>query len=222
MLSSYAIATVTLSFTAYYYTTTAGRWKTLFSKGSGSEQEVHAQRMTGVLLYGLVPAVVASSIGVDWVQMWMRFQIDLNCLYWMLGLGALATLLNWLFTRTPSNLALYPMIRQQPPWSKGLFFRSAFSWSAYLFAYEFLFRGFLLFTTARELGAEIAIIINISLYVMAHIHKGIVESLGSILMGALCCHISLEAGNIWPAAFVHIVLGLSNEWLSLWWLQRKS
>ncbi|MEY3367293.1 MAG: hypothetical protein RI973_448 [Bacteroidota bacterium] len=222
MYATFAIATVTLAFVAFYFITHAERWKEFFNADKDNEREVHAQRLAGFLFYGIFPAIVVASIGLDWKDAGTSFQMNSTDLLWVLGVGSLTLIFNWFVTQTPANLAVYPMIRRPAPWSMGLVLKSALSWTAYLLAYEFVFRGFLLFTTARELGVATAIVINISLYVLAHIHKGLVESLGSILMGFLLCHICLEAGNIWPAVIVHVILGLGNEWLSLKWLKRKS
>ena len=222
MHANFAIATVTLAFVAFYFVTHAVKWKDLFRADKDNEREVHAQRMAGFLCYGICPAIVVAFLGMDWKEVGASFQVNSTDLLWVLGIGALTLIFNWFVTQTPANLAVYPMIRRPAPWSRGLLFRSALSWTAYLLAYEFMFRGFLLFTTARELGVVTAVVINISLYVLAHIHKGLVESLGSILMGFLLCHICLEAGNMWPAVIVHVMLGLGNEWLSLRWLKRRA
>ena len=222
MHANFAIATVTLAFVAFYFITHAVKWKDLFRADNDNEREVHAQRMAGFLCYGIFPALVAASLGLNWEEAGAGFQMNSTDLLWVLGIGVVTVIFNWFVSQTAANLAVYPMIRRPAPWSQGLLFRSALSWTAYLTAYEFMLRGFLLFTTAREFGVETAIVINISLYVFVHIHKGLVESLGSIPMGFLLCYICLQAGNMWPAVIVHVILGLGNEWLSLKWLKRKA
>jgi membrane protease YdiL (CAAX protease family) len=85
----------------------------------------------------------------------------------------------------------------------------------YLFAYEFLFRGLLLFFCIEELGVVLALIVNIFLYSLVHIPKGRKETIGAIPMGIILCILTIHSGTIWMAFWIHCSLALSNEWLSI-------
>jgi membrane protease YdiL (CAAX protease family) len=93
---------------------------------------------------------------------------------------------------------------------------SSLGWIVYLLAYEFLFRGFLLFTCIQSFGIWPAIIINILIYSFAHIPQGLKETAGAIPFGLILCYITILSGTIWPAFILHAVLAISNEWFSIY------
>ena len=109
---------------------------------------------------------------------------------------------------------MYPQIRVKE-WDTQLLLLSAFSWIAYLLAYEFMFRGYLLFVSVEYLGVWPAIALNIAIYALVHVPKGIKEAVGALPLGVVLGIITIQTGNIWVAFVVHIVLALSNEWFSL-------
>jgi membrane protease YdiL (CAAX protease family) len=120
----------------------------------------------------------------------------------------------FLFSSSPANLAKYPQIRSAT-WTRGLLVLSAISWVVYLVAYEFLFRGLLLFSSTAVLNPWTAVILNVTLYAFAHIYKGLPELILSVPFGFILCYLTLVTGNIWCAVVLHSIVALSNEWLSL-------
>lgn len=92
---------------------------------------------------------------------------------------------------------------------------NAFTWIAYLFGYELMFRGLLLFTTVEFMGAWPAIILNTALYALVHIPKNLEETIGAVPLGLLLCLITLSTGTFWVAFGVHVCLALSNFFFSL-------
>ncbi|RLD27040.1 MAG: hypothetical protein DRI75_10445 [Bacteroidetes bacterium] len=76
----------------------------------------------------------------------------------------------------------------------------------FLFAYEFFFRGVLLFTLIETNGLLTAIIICTSLYVLIHIFDSKAEILGAIPFGIVLCLFSYFTNNIWAAFIIHITL----------------
>ena len=117
---------------------------------------------------------------------------------------------------------MYPQIRTPLPWGRGLLFSSAMTLVLYTLAYEIMFRGYLLFSCEKEMGAVLAIVINTSIYALVHIPKGWKETVGAFPMGIVLCWLTLETGNIWIAVIVHIALALSSEWLSIYFHLNKS
>jgi membrane protease YdiL (CAAX protease family) len=83
-------------------------------------------------------------------------------------------------------------------------------------AYEILFRGILLFGTLPLLGAPAAILLNMSLYSLTHIPKGLKETLGALPVGFLFCAITLYTGTIWIALLVHGMLAVANDLFALY------
>jgi membrane protease YdiL (CAAX protease family) len=97
----------------------------------------------------------------------------------------------------------------------GLLWLSAASWVAFLIAYEFMFRGFLLFSSISVLNPAVAIGLNVALYALAHFYKGALEVVGAIPLGIILCYLTMLTGNIWCAVALHSMMALSHEWFSL-------
>jgi len=173
-----------------------------------------SQRLLGVFFFGLSSLVVIQFVlhapPAD-------FGVSLpnsKTFLWLLILSVVIIPMNYFNAKSPENLSQYPQIRKAE-WSTSLLALSSLSWVAYLFAYEFMFRGFLLFASIPILGIWPSIILNTALYSLVHIPKGNKETLGAIPFGILISYLSIETGTFWLAFFVHIVLALSNEWFSI-------
>lgn len=81
----------------------------------------------------------------------------------------------------------------------------------FLLAYEFFFRGVLLFTLISSFGLATAILINTVLYVGIHAYDSRSELLGCILFGPVLCLLVYYNQSIWPAFVIHACLSLSFE-----------
>jgi membrane protease YdiL (CAAX protease family) len=112
------------------------------------------------------------------------------------------------------NLVNYPQIRAKV-WSKKLKTRNAIGWAAYLFGYEMLFRGVLLFPLYHEFGIWPAIAVNIALYSATHIPKGLDETIGAIPLGLVLCILTLLTGTIWIAFILHVIMAWTNTFTAL-------
>jgi len=214
-----AIANVTLGFLAYYF---VGHCKKIQSwieakykiKQSGSI--VLFKRICGVLFLGMIPLLVTVAVsGKDLREYGFSPENLKESLLWTGLVSGIILIMNVINARKPVNLAMYPEIRVRN-WSPRLLVQSSVAWIVYLLAYEILFRGLLLFTFDTWFGPVIATAINVSIYSLVHVHKGIKEALGAIPFGILICWITLYTGNIWPAVGIHIIMALSNEYLSLY------
>lgn len=81
----------------------------------------------------------------------------------------------------------------------------------FLVAYEFFFRGVLLFDIAMVAGITISISINIIFYVVLHLFDNRQTIIGAVPFGLLLCWLSWETQSIWPAVVLHLVLALTYE-----------
>lgn len=220
-----SISAVTIGFLTYHYTTQSVSLRKFFDKKFGTEPAktawVHFQRLFAVLCFAAVPAIVFASQNVDFQSIGLNFKNLDTSVKWILGLGAVVITMNYFAARTPDNLAMYPQIRVTPPWPKKLLAASAFTWISYLLAYEFMFRGYLLFTCYEEMGKTLAITVNVALYALVHLPKGWKETVGAIPLGIILCLLTLQTGNIWIAVVVHVAMALSNEWWSLYYARRR-
>ncbi len=80
----------------------------------------------------------------------------------------------------------------------------------FLIAYEFFFRGVMLFVIIEDLGIVSAAIINLLFYFLVH-WPDKKERYSSILMGCLLCFVSIYYQSVWPAVLIHLSLALSHE-----------
>jgi membrane protease YdiL (CAAX protease family) len=213
------ISIVAIGLVVYWFTAYSEKAAAFFTKRYGEDKAVQYtivyRRFMGLLFYVIVPSIVMFSIlpqglghyGVVW-------DITAFDLKWMLGLTGIVLALQYWAARKPKNYDIYPNIRKNL-WDRKLIFINTISWVMYLFSYEYLIRGLLLFGTVDELGVVLAVVINTVVYSLAHVPKGAREAYGAIPFGILMCYISLHSGNIWVAVWVHIVLALSNDYFAV-------
>jgi membrane protease YdiL (CAAX protease family) len=72
----------------------------------------------------------------------------------------------------------------------------------YMFSWEFIFRGFLLFGLKERLGS-LAIWIQAIPFAIMHLGKPELETLSTIFGGAAFGYIDLESGSILPSVIIH-------------------
>jgi membrane protease YdiL (CAAX protease family) len=172
-------------------------------------------RLTAIVFFFVIPVVIMRLLFNDALN---RFGVSAKnfnqSLIWSAVAGTALIMMNIILGKRPENLARYPQIREKN-WDLRLLVLSATAWIGYIFAYEYLFRGLLLFSCYRAWGFRNAVVLNVALYSMAHIGKSLVEVAGAVPLGFLLAILTLKTGTIWAAFFIHITLALSNEWLAL-------
>jgi membrane protease YdiL (CAAX protease family) len=214
-----SIAVVSLVFLVYYYGVVTNRFRrwmeNAFARPGASVLIILCRRLAGTILFGIIPFIVLVFLYRKPISQYgfAGDHIRESILWWLLA-AALVIPVSFLAAAQKKNLEMYPQIRVER-WSAGLLVTSALSWITYLIGYEFMFRGFLLFSCMESFGFWPAIIINLGLYSLAHIYKGWRETIGSLFIGFLFCYLTLYLGSIWFAVLVHITMALSNEWFSL-------
>lgn len=173
------------------------------------------QRGVGFFCLGFLPGVVFLSLsGSRFSDIGFTFHYSLSSFLLTLAVGVCVVVISFLFSRKPENFQRYPQVRLTH-WTLRVVLLNAGSWMAYLLAYEALFRGIVFFSLLDTLGIWLAVLITTSLYIIVHIPKGIKETLGAAPFGILLCLITWEAGTIWPAFFLHVILALSFDHFSL-------
>ena len=182
-----------------------------------SARWVVSQKLLGVLFLGIIPlTVVLLVLPYSLVNYGMGFANTGTSLAWVFGLAAVIFPLNIRAARRPANLAYYPMIRAAH-WTPTLVLVNSLATTLYLLAYELLFRGIVLSVCTAALGVWPAVAINVALYSTTHLPKGPAETIGAIPFGLLVCYITLTTGTIWVAVVVHVILSLSNDYLSVYY-----
>ena len=78
----------------------------------------------------------------------------------------------------------------------------------YLFAWEFLFRGFLLFGLKDKLK-ESSILIQMIPFVLVHFGKPEIETISTILTGIYFGFVAYRGNSYWPAFIIHLFINIS-------------
>jgi len=214
-----ALAWSAIGFATYYFLShskSMGRIFGILAKGIDRQgNQVLLQRLLGLVLLCIFSAVIIVFIpGLVLKNCGLGFSFDMPPPWWSYLLLPVILGIVSLSARNPGNLAMYPQIRMRE-WTPKLLLFSALSWILFLVGYEFLFRGFLLFTSLRMMPPLPAIALNLSIYALAHLYKGPGETYGAIPVGLILCYLTLVTGNIWSAVILHSTMALSNEWFSI-------
>jgi membrane protease YdiL (CAAX protease family) len=81
----------------------------------------------------------------------------------------------------------------------------------YYVAWEFFFRGFILFNLKDKMGGFNAILIQTISSCLIHLGKPGAETIGAIAIGILFGIFALRSRSIWYVFLLHIVMGLSTD-----------
>jgi membrane protease YdiL (CAAX protease family) len=173
------------------------------------------KRMAGVVILGGGSALAAwLLLPFDFAELGLTLAIPPSTWLWVGG-ASVAIVIGCIATaHKPENFEVYPEMRV-PRWGIGPVAANLVSCSLYMFAYEFLFRGFLLFACLAAMPAAFAIAVNIALYVLAQVPKGPREALGSIPLGVVLCLSAIDTGAIWAAFLIHVIMSQLNDYLAV-------
>jgi membrane protease YdiL (CAAX protease family) len=80
---------------------------------------------------------------------------------------------------------------------------------------EFFFRGFMLQSLKRTLGAY-AIFVMIVPYCMIHFGKPFLEALAAIVAGVVLGTLALKTGSIWCGVLIHVSVAVTMDVAALW------
>ena len=147
------------------------------------------------LLSLLVLRVRPSAVGFGFGRAgtWLR---DIGLLYaFMLPIVFIAS-------RQPAFLRVYPYFDFARA-SVGGFLLAQLVRLVGMFAWEFIFRGYLLFGFERKLGAAAAIAVQTIPFVILHFGKPLPETLGSIVAGVALGIVAIRARSFIPCAILH-------------------
>ena len=77
----------------------------------------------------------------------------------------------------------------------------------YLFAWEFLFRGFLLFGLKEKLK-ESSILVQMIPFVLVHFGKPEIETISTILTGIYFGYVAYRGNSYWPTFIIHLFINI--------------
>ena len=214
------IPLVTLMYLLHFFTGGARAVKRWLSSGYHSDasevRRVVFVKVSAVFFFAAVPILIIRILpGVSLADYSAMTSCSWQVAVCALIAAAVILPLNYFFySPTASNLKVCPQFRIRT-WNCRTALLSSLAWSAYLVAYEFMFRGLLLFSCLRSFGLPAALIINVCLYALSHLPKGIRETIGSVPFGLILCLLVVRLESFWIAAAIHIILAVSNDLFSM-------
>jgi membrane protease YdiL (CAAX protease family) len=169
------------------------------------------RKTSGFLILGVIPAL-AALIFFDFgpAQAGLKIGETFSLSPWIIGASLFFITLNFFNSKNAGLRTMYPELRLKK-WTSGGLAIAIGGWILYLAAYEYLFRGLLLFSCLEACGPWLAAAINIALYSALHLPKGMKEAIAAIPFGALICYLTIESGSILPAILLHVLQAVSCE-----------
>jgi len=117
----------------------------------------------------------------------------------------------WLGSALPDVRREYPLAKILLQRHDLIFIYESFYVMFYYIAWEFFFRGFLLFGLKERFGAFNAILIQTISSCLIHIGKPEGEILGAIFLGIVFGIIALRSKSIWYVFILHSLLGVLSD-----------
>lgn len=134
---------------------------------------------------------------------------------WKFGLQATAILLGlflpvvFIASRLPAFASHYPLCGAVRSSGTG-FVLYELAFLLYFIGWEYLFRGYLLFSLERSIG-RMAIFAQMMPFVIAHFGKPQLEIFGSIIAGIALGLLALRTRSMWYGVIIHFVAALSLD-----------
>lgn len=133
-----------------------------------------------------------------------------------LGLWLASVPFVWIASRTAAFAASYPRVAEVRDDAVLFVAFHAFylvKWTAW----EFFFRGFMLFAFARDFGTR-AVLISTIPFTLMHHGKPELEMLSAIVGGLVLCWIAWRSRSIWPGVLLHAAVAATMDFFaSGWW-----
>ena len=93
---------------------------------------------------------------------------------------------------------------------------------AFLFCYEFFFRGVLLYKFLEFSSLSMAVFYSTMLYVLIHIFDSRKEIIGAIPFGVVLCLFAYFSRSIWYVFLIHLSLSAVYEFSMFYYLTLKN
>ncbi len=132
-----------------------------------------------------------------------------------LGITFLVLPMAYIGAKMPDVQAEYPLCKDLCTNSRLIFWYYLSYAGLYYLAWEFYFRGYLLFGLAEKFGALNAILIQTIPSCLVHIGKPQGELLGSIPFGIALGFLAIRTGSFWYGFCIHVALGILTDFFIL-------
>jgi len=132
-------------------------------------------------------------------------------LRWLITIPLLVAPIIYIASKMPSLRVEYPLAKSLLTDQSHLFIYETAYVMFYYVAWEFFFRGFILFGLKDRFGAVNAILIETISSCLVHIDKPEGEIVGSIVVGILFGMIALRSRSIWYVFLIHVSIGVLTD-----------
>jgi membrane protease YdiL (CAAX protease family) len=178
------------------------------------------ETVSALVFYGLLPlGIIVLVLREDPRSFGLRLgNWRKGALFSLLGIVLMAMVIAGL-AQTPEFRQYYRLDSLREADSRGLA-EFALRLGVYMFSWEFMFRGFMLFGLKERFG-PLAIWIQAIPFAIMHLGKPELETLSTIFGGAAFAYVDLESRSILPSVVIHwaiymmMVLAASNTPLRL-------
>jgi len=154
--------------------------------------------LLGAWRLGLAPRSIGLSLGRP--EEWLPLTLALSALAYAIGRYS---------RKSEADKASYPQFLPKR-WNAAALLLEVLSWAAYLVAYEFAFRGYLLIAVL-PLGTSAAVAVTTALYAVAHLSKSSKEAVGALVFGVVASVLALRYDSFLPAFLAHLAIALGND-----------
>ncbi|OQW50431.1 MAG: hypothetical protein A4S09_01160 [Proteobacteria bacterium SG_bin7] len=131
-----------------------------------------------------------------------------------LGLYLLMVIPIFIAASTPGFQHTYPFVPEVKT-DFGKFIIWEVAYVCQFFALESFFRGYLLMTLEKVVGASLAIGIMVIPYAMIHFHKPAIETFGAIGAGIILGHLSLKYRTWMGGAVLHSLVAITMDTIAV-------
>jgi membrane protease YdiL (CAAX protease family) len=211
------------SFILYFLYGNSNKMKQWFNKrykfDRASSYYVFSYKIFGLLIFGIVPFTINwYFLGEEIFKLnYLLPSHPISSVFYLITLLIILCVLTIVYFNSKSSnkelLQLYPQVRSHV-WNNETVFLYVSGWLIYLISYEYIFRGFLLYSLIHSIGYWPGILLNTILYALVHIPKGKNEALASIPFGLLMCILTYSSGILWFSVIIHFVMAISNSYLA--------
>ena len=172
------------------------------------------KKFKGFVILGIIPGIFYYLHNGSIIK---QFGLSINNLSenFLLIIGLAASIGLVLFINQKNRPLTNSLQVDLKDWNLWFFTLNAFGWLIYLSAYEFLFRGILLFECTEHFGFSTAIVINCIIYSAIHMVYGKEQAIGALFFGALSCFLTLKFGTLYIPFFMHLSLSLFSDFFSI-------
>lgn len=172
--------------------------------------------LTAVAVLMVVPLVVTAIARISPLELGLSIRGAKRELLLVLGLWAAFLPVVWYMSGTASFQRMYPRLPEAETDAALFLTYEAFYFVKWV-AWEFFFRGFMLFGFKRDLGTR-AVLVSTIPFVLMHFGKPEPEVFASLAAGFILCWIALRSKSIWPGVLLHWLVATSMDFFaSTWW-----